>query len=369
MSRQASAGYAAARTSPLQRGAVEVSSWLGDELLADAVPVIAGTVTDDETADVRGTLELTVPAAAEWLPIGPRHPLGNVGQTLRVTRLMLNAAGDVTERFNLGSYLIDRATPDADLITVTGYGLGKRVEHARFTQPVTVAAGTFTSLVRYLLRGILPVTFDPALTDRATTERTWERERLAALREVLDAWPAVMDVDASGVAYIRPPYGGGDLTPAETYTEDGSTGTVVQLAADVDASGVVNAFTAATAPDNGSTPLYETVYVVTGPLAWGGPFGYRPGFYASPLLTTRDQLRATARAMLDRAQRRSATVRVELVTDGRREVGDVVRAVSDRARVDIVGRVTATRFALTGADEPSELLLAALSGTIDGAEL
>lgn len=334
--RPASSTYAAA----VRRGGtstVTVTAWLGDQYLAE-VPVVLGSweVTDAEDDATPGTIRFQVPNTPEWRPTAPDHPLGWYGQTVQLR------AGYGAETLPLGVYRLDRPTITDETIDVTGRGLMCRVEDARFLEPWKATGLTRAGAVRRLLAGILPVAF-VGVVDEALPEVVEDRERLDALQAVLEGWPARVHVDDSGVAVITPPFD--DLRPGAPLLDfvDGPAGTIesVDPSADGADEGVFNGYSVSTQPDATTAQMTESWVMLDGPMRWGGPYGYRPGFFSSGFLTaSRARLRTIAETMTRRAVRRQDAVSFQAAPDYRAQIGDVVRVRDSRVGVDMVGRLT-----------------------------
>lgn len=359
-----------AARSPLVRPVVEVTSWLGSQYLGE-VPVMGGVATTDLTI-IGGELELQVPNVPEWVPTAPDHPLGNVGQELLVRKGWRGSDGEVLEWATIGRYLIHRAAPEGDAITVRADGLGQRIEHFRFTDPFTAQSGQFLAQARALMSGTgLPVALDSSLSSRASSSRSWERggSRVEAWDELMTAWGAVsyIDPDARSLVVRAPWVATG--APVLTVT-DGVAGSVVEVApGGGPEDGTPNAVVASSAPEDGSVPLSAIVTVSRGPRRWGGPYGRRPAFYASPLLTTWASVWSAARTRLASMQATTWDVTIDALSCPAIERGDLIRVVSDRNQTDVVGQVILARVAATPEDEPGQIAVQALRGVLGGVEL
>lgn len=337
--RTASAAYAERVT----RGAatrIEVTSWLGTRRLG-TVPVVTGSwsVEDADDQAVPGRIAFDVPATREWIPSGPTHPLAGMGQQF-VVRAGIDV-GDQIEWLPLGRFRAEAPSLTGDTLSVSGFGLLAVVERARLLAPWRSARGaTRTQVLGRLLGGLIPWR-SIGLTDEVMAPITIDRERLEGVREIVDAWPARMAVSDSGVLEIRPPWN--DTSPGSPVVEilDGPSGTLRSVTAQPDRSAMFNGYSVSTVPEGDAQPVTESWVQPSGPLAWGGPYGQFPGFFASPALPpNRVRLREVAKTLTLRAARRRDAYEVEAAPDARVQVGDVARVRSARAQIDIVGRVT-----------------------------
>jgi hypothetical protein len=305
---------------------IRAEAWLDGELLADDIPVSAGSEDRDRSQAVPERITLTVPRrdrGIDWDPITPEHPLAAYGQLLRVDYGV--DVGGHMEWINRGWFLTTSSTTEGDTVTVTAQGLLTLIDEARFAAPFQ-PSGTLVSTIRSLVEPALTVDFDGALTDRSVpVGMQWDEDRLGGLNEVLDAWPAVPRVTEDGFLRIEPP--GDTGTPVLAIT-DGAEGTVVRWRGSSSRDG---AFTAVVARGESTTgtQIQGVVYDSdsASPLRSDGPFNPLtvPYFFSSPLLTTVDQCRAAAAATLLRLRRSaSRTLDVTMVPHPGLETGDIV---------------------------------------------
>lgn len=334
--RAASAPAAAAMASPHMVTTTRVQSWLGGQLLADDIPVAAGTLEIDTSLPVPERITLSVPATGTWLPDGPDHPLSWHGQRLRVRRGVV--VGGQEHLVDLGWYRTEEAGPAAgDVVAVTATGLLEVAAEARFLQPLALPAGpSYAAAVRRVLAGLLPVAVE-GVTDRAVTARVWEEDRLDALYELVDTWPARMRVDPGGVLLVTAAHA--DTDPVVADIVDGEDGTLVQLTPAGSRQGVYNGYRASTIPAGDEAPLRAIVVdrESGSPTRWNGPYGRVPAFYASPLLQTTAQCSAAAATLLARSLSRAPTITVEAAPNLLLEPGDVARV--RRGGYDVDARV------------------------------
>jgi len=285
----------------------QVSVSLAGEIIAVDVPVAGGREEFDVDLKVPERVTITVPridGGTDWTPQAAGSPLAAYGQRLHV-RLGVGLGPDGVEWMNRGEFLIRETTIDDDTVTVTAVGLLALVEEARLVSPYQ-PTGTLLSTVRGLVEPALTVVMSTNLTDRAVpASMNFDEDRLGALLEVLDAWPAVGQVTEDGYLYVRPvdeidfgpailAYNRADQPLLVGWVER-STGANTR-------DGIVNAVVARGAAADGS-PVQAAVYDTSaGPARYGGPFNALPvpEFFYSPLLTTVAQCRAAAQTILTR---------------------------------------------------------------------
>ena len=316
-----------------------VSSWLGGVLLAGDVPVLSGRVTASVSDQVPERLTFTVPRfdGRDWLPgADPEHPLARFGQELTLSIVVASAVSGVEFETRIGRYLVTEwSHDDADgVINVTAAGLLERAAEDRLASPLAPrAGGTLLSEFRRLLPAGMGVGVDPALTDRACPRSMeWSEDRLGALYEIADAWPARLRVDQWGQVALLPPLP--DVPSPVLSLTDGERGTVVGTSRVDTREGTYNRVVArATVTDDPNKPPIQAVAdQVDGPMRVDGPYGVSTRFWSSPLITTYGQALASARTMLASSLRPSRITPVTLVPDPRIDLDDAVEVVRDGER-------------------------------------
>ncbi len=116
---------AAVTTAAASIRSLRVEAWLGDELLADDVPVTSATEDGDASLRVPERLTLAVPAldgVTSWIPTTAGAPLGAFGQRLRVL-LGVDVGAGAVEWINRGWFVLNTAATEDDVITVEALGL------------------------------------------------------------------------------------------------------------------------------------------------------------------------------------------------------------------------------------------------------
>jgi len=310
---------------------VRAESWLGGELLADDVPIAAAYEEGDRSQRVPETLTITVPRldrGTRWTPTTPDHPLAANGQRLRV-QLGVDIGQGETEWLQRGWFLVqDTPPPVGDTISLFAVGLLALVDEARLVSPFQ-PTGTFVSTLRALVEPALTVDVSGAPADRSVPAgMNWDEDRLAAVGELLDAWPAEAAVDAHGVLVVTAV---ADPGAAVLELTDRAGGTVIRASGGSSRDGGVNAVVArGTAPDGGIIQAVQ--YDTVGPKAYGGPFNPLPvpELFYSPLLTTVPQCAAAAATIIRRRQREQATtLEVDAVPHPGVQLGDPVTVTTD----------------------------------------
>jgi hypothetical protein len=319
-----------------------IQAWRGGTLLADEVPVLSGRVTASVQQQVPERLTITVPRfdGRGWLPRAADDPLARFGQELSVSIVVWSAVTGAQYETRIGRYLITDWDFDdsAGTIRVTAEGLLRRVADARLTSPISPrVGGTFMSEARRLLPAGMSAGF-PGLSDRSCpTSMEWSEDRLAALYEIADAWPARLRTDQWGQQQFLPPLP--EIpTPVITLTDGlpygglpgNQRGTVIGADRSDTREGSYNVVVARSSATD--VDIQAVAQQTTGPLAADGPTGPVVKFWSSPLLRTKAQAQASADTMLANSLYPRRTVPVELVPDPRIDLDDPVDLIRDGMR-------------------------------------
>lgn len=315
-----------------------VSSWLDGRVLADVVPVDSGMLYAVRAQAVPERLELTVPEWADgrsWAPTGdPTHPLAEYGQTLHASIVVRTSQAETLTR--LGVFRVHSWEHDdiAHTIRVTARGQLQRVAEDRLRVPESPrAGGTLGSEFRRLMSPGVPVFIDPALVDRpCPLSFQWPQDRLDALYEIADAWPARLTTDQWGTVALLPPL---PYIPSPVFTfTDGEGGTLVSAPRSGTREGRPNrvVVTGSVVDAQAMDPVRAVEEITTGPRAihaGGGGYGPVTYYYSSPILESDAQALATARTVLARESAPTVVRTVHAATDPRVELDDPVAVHRD----------------------------------------
>lgn len=339
-----------------------VSSWLGGSVLADDIPVLSGKVTWTVDQKVQANLKLTVAASSvedgrmrRWRPQGARDPLARFGQILDVSLIVEGVL------VRLGRFQITDWKDSSDgRIEVSGAGMLQAVADDRLVEATGPRdEGTLRSEFARLTPEYMSAQFAPTLMDRACPKAMeWDEDRLAALYEIADAWPARLREDSWGGILVLPPLA--DIPAPVLTLEDGAGGTLIGAPTSDTREGSYNVFVARSSADG--IDAQAVVSVSGGPMDPSGDYLPVPKFFSSPLLLDEAQCRAAATTMRDNSVRRSRIRQVELVPDPRVELDDAVELLIDKGtplEVREWGYVVGVEMPLTVADGAMRIDVAA----------
>lgn len=337
---------------------VRVSSWLGGSLLADDVPVLTGTFEESDGQEIPEKLTLTVgvdDVDLSWDPTGnPRHPLADFGQRLHVVASTFTPRGGQWDS-PIGWFQIDSwdLTDDESKVAVSALGLLQVVADDKLRGPEQPrAGGTFVSEFRRLMSGGIPVAIDAALVDRpCPSSFTWDEDRLSALYDLADAWPARIVTGDEGTVWVRPPLG---LVPVPVLTlTDGEAGVLMSAARKSSRAGRYSAVVARSSADSPLSAPVEGEYLTSsGPYATT-TYGVVRRRAASPLLSSAAAAAAMARTIAENSQRQGRVITVTLPPDPHIQRGDAARLVW--GGITFLGWVQSVKLPLTVDEQPMRL--------------
>lgn len=348
------------------RGSHEVVTiadlWYGGQLLVSNLHVTGGSVQIDDDADIRTTAKINV--ADPWgrlLPVADDMTrLSVYGHEIHL-RQGVTLAGGRVEYVNLGWLRVQNVQVTERFRTTSGKWTSggaelevealdrmARVDDYRLLSPDQPKAGaTCLGEIKRLTAGIVPRAAWPAITDPAVpTSIVYDESRLDAIVALATAADVKIYIDRDGYLQIR--QRAAAAAADWTLTGDpagGLTGIVAEWSRDAVYNAVVARGEAATdaAPVQGIA--YETT--ASSPTRWGGPFGWVPAFYSSPVITTQAQANAAAATRLQTyLTGRDRVVTVECVPNPAAEPGRTVVTVTT-PRESFTGRLVTMDLPLT----------------------
>jgi Domain of unknown function (DUF5047) len=289
------------------------------------VPVSGGQLTLDLDDDATVTCELEL-ADPTWLATGPTSLLLPFGHRLRA--LVGVRVGRSWEWLPAGPQLLVTVVPTesgpSSTFKVTARSLIRQVQDDRFTVPYQ-PTGTIRACITALLTAAVP--------GAPVTHVGGDASVPAGLVYETDRWAAVADLAARVDAVVRPTGDGFTVAPAPqpsgtpVWTVDaGDDGVLLSGARPVVARDDAYNAVVASNPDDPAVWAIATIDEPGHPLRWGGPFGRRPYFFSSPLLTAAT-VQAAADTRLANLRGRSRIVEVGAVPNPALELGDIVTVV------------------------------------------
>lgn len=298
------------------------------------IPIIAGDVEADATADIRATVELST--YAEWGSL-----LSVYGNELFVAR-GVRYGGGRTEVVSLGYYRINRnsqAGMPNGVIRITGADRMSSIVDGRLTAPVHFAASTLVgTAVAELVHDIYPaatIVWDDA-THALPLGRavTFEDDRYEALRDIAASFGKVAFFNYRGEFEISTPPVESD--PVWTVNA-GAGGVLLEASAEQSRDRVYNGIVVTGEGADTTMPVRAVVIDdnPSSPTYWYGRFGKVPRFFSSPMITTTEQAENAGAAMLRAHLGAPYVVSLRAVPNPALEPHDPVRTVYRDGRVEL----------------------------------
>jgi hypothetical protein len=274
------------------------------------IPILGGDVQYDGTADVFASLSLTTAGidedtGASRFPRLPGDLLAPYGNEIWVRR-GVDTGGSVLWS-SLGYFRIDAAEQDDapyGPITLAGQDrmahlISARLVVARTFAPSNTVAFVFATLVGEVLPQATIIFDDNTGVESLSRRLTAEENRYEVLAELAQSFGKLMYFDGDGFLRV-------ESAPDETVpvweVAAGAGGVLLTAGRRISTEGVYNGWVYTGEGGDQQAPVRAVVVDIgpSSPTRWGGRFGKRPGFFASPLIRTEAQAEAAARARLAR---------------------------------------------------------------------
>jgi hypothetical protein len=317
------------------------------ETITYPVPVEAGTVTIDRTAQFRRTGTIQIPwslEAGEDLGIDIRTlPLGGYALVHRGLRY----ADGSTELILLGRLRVESVTWDT-LAASASLELSDRsaqVADEPFAAPYAAAgqspAGAAVGIIQEVFGDSIDylTPFNPPGT---LGDITYTGQRTDAISDLEQSWGAETYFDSNGdfVFAAKP----GDAEPIVWTVDAGATGVMVNAQESLDRTGIYNGVLV-TGQADADTPPVTGLAVFddpTSPVRWGGPFGKVALLADSTSATTDDQAAATARSLLNLRLKQTRSLELTAAPNPALEAGDTIEVdfPDGRSEVHLIDATT-----------------------------
>lgn len=268
--------------------------------------LISGDVTLDSSADVRGTIDITVDGtdAFSFHANGLLTPYGN---EIFVERGIIYGSG-TREMVSQGYYRIyeveQLGEPDSP-IRISARDRMSGIIDARMLTPLQFMAGTSVqSLFQTLVFEVYPtatILFDyDAASDNINRDQIVDEDRYAFLLDLVRARGKVMFWDYLGRLRIETP-----PNPGSTVFDvnAGQDGVLVSMNRRLDREGVYNAVVAIGQAPDASTPVRAVARDMNpnSVTFWNGRFGKVPRYFFSTFIETPDQAASAATKILSKS--------------------------------------------------------------------
>ncbi|WP_103344057.1 DUF5047 domain-containing protein [Amycolatopsis sp. CA-126428] len=299
------------------------------------LPISGGSVDVDATSKTRRSA--TLQADPRWWPRSPADLLAPYGSTCQIDYGIVLTSGN-TEWVPLMYGSLDEATRTRPVsssgdLTVKVVDPAARVAEDRLDIPAqTIANATAVGEIARLVRETLGTqveVVDQTSSGLVASVIVIERERWDAVEKLADFLGAEAFFDPVGHLVIRPQPA---LNQASVWTvRTGNGGNLLTAKDTLSRELVYNRIVASGQRTDGVPAVYATATDTTSPAYYGGPFGKKPRFYTSELLTTVAQCQTTADALLARVRGTSAQIEIETLVNPALDTGDIITAQDSRA--------------------------------------
>lgn len=290
---------------PIFRATLVTSYQDGINPAGTDIPIDSGDVTFDASADVRATLDLTVPA--EYWPETASDPLSPYGNELYIERGVL-AGGGQRQWVGLGYYRIESVEQDEvpdGLVRVPGKDRMAGIIDARLEAPVQFAAGASVQAVFDQLVGeVYPdATIEFDFDAGATTfpgSHIADEDRHEFLDNLVTGLGKTWYWDYRGYLVVRDAPDPGKPVWDVTH---GEGGVLVKLGQERTRENVYNIVVVNGDSPSTGTPVRAVARDANpnSPTYYLGRFGKVPRFFSSQLITTQLGAATAAQKILKRA--------------------------------------------------------------------
>jgi len=346
----------------------------GGDTDADAVtvPVEAGSVTIDRTAQSRRSGSVTIPwslQAGADLGIDVRDlPLGGYA----LVRRGLRYADGSTELILLGRLRVESVSWNT-LAASASLELADRMAQIRdepFTAPYGALGKTPHGAAVEIVTAVFgaSIAYHTPFTPAAVLgDITWTGERTEALSALEQSYGAETYFDANGdFVFAQKPQ---DDDPVVWTVDAGELGVMVDARESLDRTGVYNGVVVKGQAQSDLPPVsaLATFDDPTSPIRWGGPFGHVAMLADSTTVTTTGEAQAAAESLLRLRLKQTRSLELTAAPNPALEAGDTItvvfpdgrseRHLIDATTIDLATEaqaiVTRTQFAPVAQAKPA----------------
>lgn len=293
-----------------------------------------GNVTGDATQFTRRALSVTV-AAPDLAPTDAQDLLAPYGTELKVYAGI--AFPTSTEWCPLGVFPIQsaEATESGDSgrtgISIAAPDRAQYLIDARFTaieqSQASSVVGEISRLVAAGLPPGMPVMVDLTGSSTACPKQAYDdKDRAGAVQKLATSINAELFFDADGVPTLRPVP---DASTTPVWSIDaGEGGVMISAKRAGSREHIFNAIIASGSASDGTSSAFGAAYDTNpaSPTYWDGPFGHKPAFFSSPVLTTSTQCILAATTMLATYVGAGWTIDLSSIPNYALDLGDVILA-------------------------------------------
>lgn len=296
------------------------------------VPISGGSVNVDATSQVRRTAQITIADPTLW-PAKPTDLLAPYGSELFVEYgVVVTGLGTLWTPVITGLLAeVDSIVPAtaSQGLTISLVDRSQYVHDDRAPSPFQVGGDGSTTIVAAITSIIVGAY--PAAT---VIDETGDTTQCALFTIQQEKWsdgvePLATSIgaecfcDPSGNFVIR--YQPTLDDPTVWQVDTGANGILIANARQRTRTAVYNQVIVLGSASDGTTPVLAEVHDEdpTSPTFYDGPFGHKPRFFSSPLVTSAPQALAAATAILARAKGTDAILTLSTITNPALDAGNV----------------------------------------------
>jgi hypothetical protein len=306
--------------------AIQVDAYSSGTLIASNIQVESGSVTVSAASGVRRQLSLTV-SDVSVSPFGS-SPISPYGVELHVSRGITLLDG-TTELIPLGVFRVESITsPRQGEVQIVAPDRSAKIIDAKFLIPTMSNTGLgLAAQISALVTDVYPSGVSVTNVDVPATSvpwLLWDQERWDACQKLATAVGAVVFFDVAGNVVLR-------LAPTISdavawYVNSGAQGVMIDASREITRAETYNVVVAVGERSDGVVPARAVSQDndTTSATYVGGPFGYVPFFFSSPLITTSGGATTVADALLARKRSLGRECTLSCVPNPALDVGDVI---------------------------------------------
>jgi hypothetical protein len=306
--------------------AIQVDAYSSGTLIASDIQVESGSVTASAASGVRRQLSLTVSDRAVS-PFGA-SPISVYGVELHVARGITLLDG-TTELVPLGVFRVESMTsPRQGEVQIVAPDRSAKIIDAKFLIPTMSNTGLgLAAQISALVTDVYTSGVSVTNVDVPATSvpwLLWDSERWDACQKLATAVGAVVYFDVAGNVVLR-------LAPTIAdavawYVNEGAQGVLIDASREITRAETYNVVVAVGERSDGVVPARAVAEDndTTSATYVGGPFGYVPFFFSSPLITTSGGATTVADALLARKRSLGRECILSCVPNPALDVGDVI---------------------------------------------
>lgn len=305
---------------------VDVQVWGLDQLLAQDLTFLAGSVQASLTSDITRTLDMTVHESL--YPTGPGDLLAPFGNEIRAFRgIRFGDGSRVSWPVFTGRITEAMLNPDGSVTVQAQDRAGDVADYGFITPGNSVVGALVGDEVKRIITDAVPGAtfgiFDPF--DARVPLLTWEHSRTSALDELATSVGAFWYALADGSFVLRRYPWTVRAAPVVTFA-DGDGGIVTASSAVRRRDGIYNSVTVTGERADGTTPVWATQEDENpaSPTYVRGPFGRRNLQRQLNTPTNTEAASGAARLLLQRLTALTEAWSFSCVPDASLELGDVI---------------------------------------------